>query len=158
MCGCGPGRCTTRGVRRSECVTGRRQSFRSGWLVRRRYSGCAAVATVGDTATREGGVARARAGRVRGTDAGLAGSGGAGRAGRITEPHRGACGMTNAELIDRVRHRLAVDGAATDAATVAGAVRAESGGVAGHADVLHAVRQLRREFTGAGRLQPLLDD
>lgn len=64
----------------------------------------------------------------------------------------------NTELIDRVRNRLAASGAAVDSAAVANAVRAESGGVAGHADVLQAVRQLRREFTGAGPLEPLLED
>lgn len=64
----------------------------------------------------------------------------------------------SAELIDRVRRRLADDGTQVDAAAVAKAVRAESGGVAGHTDVLHAVRMLSREFVGAGPLEPLLDD
>lgn len=64
----------------------------------------------------------------------------------------------NTELIDRVRGRLAGSGAAVDAAAVAKAVRAESGGVAGHADILDAVRLLRQEFTGAGPLEPLLTD
>lgn len=62
------------------------------------------------------------------------------------------------ELVDRVRRRLASDGTPLDAAAVAKAVRAESGGVAGHTDVLDAVRLLSREFVGAGPLEPLLDD
>src|SRR5699024_639683 len=70
----------------------------------------------------------------------------------------GGGGAMNTDLIDRVRNRLAATGATVDAAAVADAVRAESGGVAGHADVLQAVRQLRREFVGAGPLEPLLDD
>lgn len=64
----------------------------------------------------------------------------------------------NTELIDRVRNRLATEGTAVDAAAVANAARAESGGVAGHKDILQVVRQLRREFTGAGPLEPLLED
>jgi pilus assembly protein CpaF len=61
-------------------------------------------------------------------------------------------------LVDRVRRRLADTGAGTSAQVVAAAVRAESGGVAGDAQVLGALRQLHREFIGAGPLQPLLDD
>lgn len=63
-----------------------------------------------------------------------------------------------ADLVDRVRRRLAADGADVSAATVAEAVRAEVGGVAGHADVLDAVRQLRDEFVGVGPLEELVSD
>lgn len=63
-----------------------------------------------------------------------------------------------ADLVDRVRRRLAVDGAQVSAATVADAVRAEVGGVAGHADVLDAVRQLRHELVGLGPLEELIAD
>lgn len=64
----------------------------------------------------------------------------------------------NTELVDRVRSRLASDGTQLDAAAVAKAVRAESGGVAGQDEVLRAVRLLSSEFVGAGPLEPLLDD
>jgi pilus assembly protein CpaF len=60
-----------------------------------------------------------------------------------------------ADLVERVRRRLAVDGAEVSAATVADAVRAEVGGVAGHADVLEAVRQ---ELVGVGPLEELIGD
>jgi pilus assembly protein CpaF len=63
-----------------------------------------------------------------------------------------------ADLVERVRRRLAVDGAEVSAATVADAVRAEVGGVAGHADVLEAVRQLRQELVGVGPLEELIGD
>jgi pilus assembly protein CpaF len=74
------------------------------------------------------------------------------------------------ELVERVRRRLASSGAGLDAAPVPGlgrvldtgavaaAVRAEAGGVVGHADVLDALRLLRHEFVGAGPLEPLLAD
>lgn len=62
-----------------------------------------------------------------------------------------------ADLVDRVRRRLAANGADVSAATVAEAVRAEVG-VAGHADVLDAVRQLRDEFVGVGPLEELVSD
>ncbi|PRX50553.1 pilus assembly protein CpaF [Prauserella shujinwangii] len=64
----------------------------------------------------------------------------------------------SAELVERVRKRLAGSGAETDARTVADAVRAEAGGVAGHTDVLAALRLLRQEFAGVGPLEPLLSD
>jgi pilus assembly protein CpaF len=63
-----------------------------------------------------------------------------------------------APLVDRVRHRLAADGAAPSPAAVAAAVRAEAGGVVSDLDVLGALRQLQREFVGAGPLEPLLRD
>lgn len=62
------------------------------------------------------------------------------------------------DLVERVRRRLAVDGAEVSAATVADAVRAEVGGVAGHEDILAAVRQLRQEFVGLGPLEELVAD
>lgn len=60
------------------------------------------------------------------------------------------------ELVERVRRRLADSGAGTDPTSVAEAVRAESGGVAGQLDVLDALKLLRQEFVGAGPLEPLL--
>lgn len=62
-----------------------------------------------------------------------------------------------AELVERVRRRLVADGADVTAAAVAGAVRAEVGGVVGHSDVLEALRLLRHEFTGVGPLEPLVN-
>jgi pilus assembly protein CpaF len=64
----------------------------------------------------------------------------------------------SAELIERVRLRLANSGSGVDAAAVADAVRAEAGGPLGHTEVLAAVRRLRHEFAGAGPLEPLLAD
>ncbi|OZM73401.1 ATPase [Amycolatopsis antarctica] len=64
----------------------------------------------------------------------------------------------NSELIERVRRRLAGEGAEMDTAAVADAVRAETGGVATHNEVLRALRLLRQEFVGTGPLEPLLDD
>jgi pilus assembly protein CpaF len=63
-----------------------------------------------------------------------------------------------ADLIDRVRARLVGNGVEITDAVVAAAVRDEAGGVVGHADVLAALRLLRREFGGAGVLEPLLRD
>jgi pilus assembly protein CpaF len=63
-----------------------------------------------------------------------------------------------AELIDRVRARLASSGTDITSAVVAEAVREEAGGVVGHADVLAALRLLRHELVGAGPLEPLLRD
>ncbi|MFC4002562.1 TadA family conjugal transfer-associated ATPase [Prauserella oleivorans] len=67
-------------------------------------------------------------------------------------------GQPEPRLVERVRQRLAGSGASTDPRTVAEAVRAETGGVAGHLDILDALRMLRHEFVGAGPLEPLLDD
>lgn len=67
-------------------------------------------------------------------------------------------GQAEPRLVERVRQRLAASGASTDPRTVAEAVRAETGGVAGHLDILDALRLLRHEFVGAGPLEPLLDD
>ncbi|MFD8496867.1 TadA family conjugal transfer-associated ATPase [Amycolatopsis sp. NPDC059657] len=64
----------------------------------------------------------------------------------------------SAELVERVRLRLASAGSAPDTAAVADAVRAEAGGAIGHVDLLRALRSLRHEFVGAGVLEPLLED
>ncbi|HEV7906558.1 MAG TPA: TadA family conjugal transfer-associated ATPase [Pseudonocardiaceae bacterium] len=63
-----------------------------------------------------------------------------------------------ADLVDRVRQRLATSGVEITSAVVAEAVRSEAGGVLGDADVLHALRVLRQEFVGAGPLEDLLTD
>jgi pilus assembly protein CpaF len=68
--------------------------------------------------------------------------------------HRG----TGAALVDRVRHRLAADGATVSPGAVAAAVRAESDGVLADLQVLSALRELQRELIGAGPLEPLLAD
>jgi pilus assembly protein CpaF len=65
--------------------------------------------------------------------------------------------MTN-DMMERVRHRLAIGGAPPTPARVAAAVRSESGGVVGHTDLLAALRSLGDEFVGAGALEPLLRD
>lgn len=62
----------------------------------------------------------------------------------------------NAPLLDRVRERLAADGAPLRPAAVAAAIRAESGGVLGDTEVLTTLRELQTELVGAGILEPLL--
>jgi pilus assembly protein CpaF len=64
----------------------------------------------------------------------------------------------SADLIERVRNRLASGGTEITDAVVAEAVREEAGGVVGHADVLEALKLLREELVGAGPLEPLLRD
>jgi pilus assembly protein CpaF len=59
-------------------------------------------------------------------------------------------------LIDRVRERLAAQSAPLRPTVVAAAIRAESGGVLGDAEVLSNLRVLETELTGAGVLEPLL--
>ncbi|CPT75887.1 Type II secretion system protein E [Mycobacteroides abscessus] len=59
-------------------------------------------------------------------------------------------------LIDRVRERLAADNVALRPTAVAAAIRAESGGVLGDSDVLHNIKELQSELSGAGILEPLL--
>jgi pilus assembly protein CpaF len=59
-------------------------------------------------------------------------------------------------LIDRVRERLAAESASLRPAAVAAAIRAESRGVLGDAEVLSNLRILETELTGAGLLEPLL--
>ncbi|MCX5043166.1 TadA family conjugal transfer-associated ATPase [Aldersonia sp. NBC_00410] len=66
--------------------------------------------------------------------------------------------LVTAELLDRVRDRLAQSAAAPTPATVATAIRAEAGGVLGDTDLLRALRMLQTELTGAGPLEPLLAD
>ncbi|WP_328361897.1 TadA family conjugal transfer-associated ATPase [Mycobacterium sp. NBC_00419] len=62
----------------------------------------------------------------------------------------------SASLIERVRERLAAESATLRPATVAAAIRAESGGVLGDTEVLTNLRVLQTELTGAGVLEPLL--
>ncbi|KWX67648.1 TadA family conjugal transfer-associated ATPase [Mycobacterium sp. NAZ190054] len=62
----------------------------------------------------------------------------------------------NAPLIDRVRERLAAQSSPLRPSVVAAAIRAESGGVLGDAEVLTNLRQLQTELVGAGLLEPLL--
>ncbi|CAM4016517.1 TadA family conjugal transfer-associated ATPase [Kibdelosporangium persicum] len=61
-----------------------------------------------------------------------------------------------AELVERVRRRVANAGTTVTFASVAAAIREESGGVAGDQDVLDALQVLGRELEGAGPLDPLL--
>jgi len=64
----------------------------------------------------------------------------------------------SADLVERVRRRLAVGRADITSAAVADAVRGEAGGVLGDTEVLSALTLLRQEFVGAGPLDPLLAD
>ena len=64
----------------------------------------------------------------------------------------------NTDDLERVRLRLASAGVEVNPTAVAAAVRAESGGVLGHGEVLTALHLLEQEFVGAGPLQPLLRD
>lgn len=59
-------------------------------------------------------------------------------------------------LIDRVRERLAAEGASLRPSAVAAAIRAESGGVLGDSEVLSNLHELQTELLGAGILEPLL--
>lgn len=59
-------------------------------------------------------------------------------------------------LFDRVRERLATESATLRPIAVAAAIRAESGGMLGDADVLSNLRLVETELTGAGILEPLL--
>ncbi|WP_263250523.1 TadA family conjugal transfer-associated ATPase [Saccharopolyspora rosea] len=61
-----------------------------------------------------------------------------------------------AELVERVRNRLVGSGVPVTSASVASAVREESGGIVADGDVLAALRSLQAEFRGAGVLEPLL--
>ncbi|WP_024800968.1 TadA family conjugal transfer-associated ATPase [Nocardia sp. BMG51109] len=63
-----------------------------------------------------------------------------------------------AELLDRVRERLAAESAELDPARMAAAIRAEAGGVLGDTDLLRVLRLLQTELTGAGVLESLLHD
>lgn len=66
--------------------------------------------------------------------------------------------LVTSELLDRVRERLAGASGDPDPAQVAAAIRAEAGGVLGDTDLLRALRLLQTEMTGAGLLEPLLQD
>ena len=59
-------------------------------------------------------------------------------------------------LLDRVRARLAGTGAEPDPDEVVRAVRAESGALHGHLDLLRTARLVRERLAGAGPLEPLL--
>ena len=62
----------------------------------------------------------------------------------------------SASLIERVRERLAAEPGPLRPTAVAAAIRAESGGLLGDAEVLSGLRVLQTELTGAGVLDPLL--
>ncbi|WP_433682057.1 TadA family conjugal transfer-associated ATPase [Nocardia sp. CA-119907] len=66
--------------------------------------------------------------------------------------------LVTSALLDRVRERLAGASGDPDPAQVAAAIRAEAGGVLGDTDLLRALRLLQTEMTGAGLLEPLLQD
>lgn len=66
--------------------------------------------------------------------------------------------VLDAELLDRVRDRLAAEPGELSPARVATALRAEAGGVLGDTDLLVALRHLQTELTGAGPLEALLAD
>ncbi|MBF6139034.1 TadA family conjugal transfer-associated ATPase [Nocardia farcinica] len=66
--------------------------------------------------------------------------------------------LVTAELLERVRQRLAGQSGEPDPAQLAAAIRAEAGGVLGDTDLLRALRLLQTELTGAGLLEPLLHD
>lgn len=62
------------------------------------------------------------------------------------------------ELIERIRYRLAGNGSGTGPAALAQAVRAEAGGMLGHAGVLEVLKELRHQFSVAGPLEVLLSE
>lgn len=66
--------------------------------------------------------------------------------------------LVTVDLLERVRERLAEHPGVPDAAQLAAALRAESGGVLADTDLLRALRLLQTEMTGAGLLEPLLHD
>jgi pilus assembly protein CpaF len=66
--------------------------------------------------------------------------------------------VVTADLLDRVRDRLAASTQSPVPATVAAAIRTEAGGVIGDTDMLAALRILQTELTGAGPLEPLLSE
>ncbi|MCF8609427.1 TadA family conjugal transfer-associated ATPase [Gordonia sp. HY285] len=63
-----------------------------------------------------------------------------------------------ADLLDRVRDRLATQTSDPEPAVIADAIRAESGGLLGDTDLLDVLRYLQTEMVGAGRLEGLLAD
>lgn len=66
--------------------------------------------------------------------------------------------VVTGELLDRVRDRLAGSVDDPTPTTVAAAIRIEAGGVLSDTDLLAALRVLQTELTGAGPLEPLLND
>lgn len=64
--------------------------------------------------------------------------------------------LASTDLLERVRDRLALTEGELTPATVAAAIRTESGGVLGDTDLLVALRMLQTELTGAGPLEALL--
>lgn len=63
----------------------------------------------------------------------------------------------NTDVLDRVRRQLVDAGAPPRRAALAALVRQDTGGLAGHGQVLGLVREAESELAGAGPLQPLLD-
>lgn len=64
----------------------------------------------------------------------------------------------HAELLERVRDRLAGHAGQPDAETIAEVVRSSSGGLLSDTDLLSALRYLQTELIGAGPLEALLAD
>jgi pilus assembly protein CpaF len=62
----------------------------------------------------------------------------------------------NAEVLSRVRRRLADSGTSPQRPALAAMVREDTGGLAGHGQVLGLVREAEWELGGAGLLEPLL--
>ncbi len=63
-----------------------------------------------------------------------------------------------ADLLARVRHRLAVAGERPTGASIAAAIRAERGGLVGEPALRRYTAALRSELVGGGPLEPLLTD
>lgn len=66
--------------------------------------------------------------------------------------------VVTGDLLDRVRDRLAHSAQDPTPTMVAAAIRIEAGGVLSDTDLLAALRVLQTEMTGAGPLEPLLND
>jgi pilus assembly protein CpaF len=64
----------------------------------------------------------------------------------------------NQDALDRVRRRLVDTGVPPRRAALAALLRQDTGGLAGHGQVLDLVREAESELAGAGPLQPLLDE
>ncbi|WP_438388089.1 TadA family conjugal transfer-associated ATPase [Actinopolyspora saharensis] len=79
-------------------------------------------------------------------------------AGRAGKPTRATSGRVTEELVSRVRARLVAAGGDVTAQAMATAVREEADTPLGDGEVLAAIRQLRREFLGAGALEELLNE
>lgn len=63
----------------------------------------------------------------------------------------------NSDVLDRVRRQLVDAGAPPRRAALAALVRQDTGGLAGHGQVLGLVREAESELAGAGPLQALLE-